>query len=366
MPDNREAALGLIFGIGAVMAFIGPPIWGYISDRVGRRMPFLAIGGVLTAVALVWLAYAPSYAQLLLAYILLQAADDMASGPYAALIPDLTAKREHGVASGWLGTLQAAGSILGGMMGFVVASLQWQLLVVALLNLVAAALILSQIREVPGLKPQPGNFVSSVLAPWLNPDFRWVWATRFLMSLAQYIVQFYLQFYLADRVQTFSFFGTSIAESPAQAVSLLGLLIFLGAIVVSVWAGRASDQLGRKRVIYISGAGLAVLMAFILLIPRYEVLLLIAVVFGLFYGAYLAVSWALIADILPNPKAHATDMGVWQTSIVLPQILAGLMGGVLGSLNREGDASGYTVVFLIAAGCFVLATVLVRQIRGAR
>lgn len=363
---ERASRLGFLFALGAIMALIGPPVFGYLSDRLGRRMPFMAIGTVLTAVALIGMAYAPSYLGLVLAYILLQLSDDLASGPYSALIPDLTSKHERGEASGWLGALQVGGQVAAGIVGFAIGNLQWQFLIIALVNLLAAGMILSFVGEVPGLKPQQRDFVQSILAPWRKADFRWVWLTRFLMMLGQYLLQTYLQFYLADRVQTFAAFGRVFANEAYQAVALLGLLISVGAALSAVPAGRWSDQGGRKRVIYFAGTGLAVVMLPILLLPRFDALIVLAVIFGLLYGAYIAVDWALVADILPNPQAHATDMGVWQTAIVLPQVLAGAFGVMVDRLNQQSTGSGYTAAFLIAAVCFVLGTVLVRQIRGAK
>ncbi|MDX2004023.1 MAG: MFS transporter [Meiothermus sp.] len=361
-PDNSVAALALLFAVGAVMALVGPPLWGYVSDRVGRRMPFIVMGAVLTGVALVWLAYAPSYWQLLLAFVLLQAADDVAAGPYAALIPDRAARLEHGLASGWLGALQALGSILGGLMGFVVVSQQWQLLLIALVNLGAAWLVFRYIGETPGLKPQSVGLVRGLLAPWRNADFTWVWLTRFLMTLAQWMVLFYLQFFVANRVLGWQ----GLADDAGQAVALLGLVIYVGAIIVSVWAGAHSDRAGRKPTILWAGVGLGLLTVVMLLVPRFELLLLAALVFGLLYGAYLAVSWALAADILPNPMSHGADMGVWQTSSVLPQVLGGLLAGALGAQGAEVGQANYALVFLLAAVCFVLAGVLVGRVRKAK
>ncbi|RDI96281.1 MFS transporter [Meiothermus sp. QL-1] len=363
---ERATRLGFLFALGAVMALVGPPLWGYFSDRVGRRMPFLALGALLTAGALVWMAYAPSYLQLVLAYLLLQVADDMATGPYSALIPDLAARRERGVASGWLGVLQVGGQVTAGGVGFLLPSLQGQFLLIALVNLLAALLTLRFVGEVPGLRPQARGFLESLLAPWRSADFRWVWFTRFLVMLAQYSVQTYLQFYLADVVRVFQAFGRVVATEAFQAVALLGLLISLGAALSAVPAGRLSDHWGRKPAIYLAGAGLALLMLPLLLLPRFDVLLGLALVFGLFYGAYLAVDWALVADVLPDPEAHATDMGLWQTSIVLPQVLAGSLGVVVDTFNRHSGGLGYTVLFLLAALCFVLGTLLVRQIRSVR
>lgn len=367
VPDSERAArLGFLIGLGAVMAIIGPPVMGYLSDRLGRRMPFLAAGALVTVAALLLMAYAPSYGVLVLAYILLQIGDDLSTGPYSALIPDLVARSKRGVASGYMGALQVGAQIAAGVMGFAVATLTMQFLIVALVVLLCAALTIANLREVPGLRPRQKNFWQSLLSPWQNPDFRWVWFTRFLVMLGQYSVQSYLQYYLDDVVRSFEAFGRRIASEAFQAVAILGLLISVGAVFSSIPAGRASDRLGRKRLIYFAGAGLAALMLPILLLPRYDVLLVLALAFGVFYGAYAAVDWALVADVLPDPEGHATDMGIWQTSIVLPQVIAGGLGGVLDSLNRQAEGSGYTVLFLLAGLCFILGTILVSRIKNIR
>lgn len=90
----------------------------------------------------------------------------------------------------------------------------------------------------------------------------------------------------------------------------------------------------------------------ILMLPRFDLLVALALIFGVFFGIYLAVDWALVADVLPDPEGYATDMGLWQTSIVLPQVIAGSFGGLIDRANQASAGSGYTLVFLLAAGFF--------------
>jgi MFS family permease len=363
-PEEKATRLGFLFGLGAVMAILGPPTMGYLSDRLGRRRPFLLWGSLLTALALWLLVHAPSYGALLVAYLLLQLADDLATGPYSALIPDLVPRGERGTASGYMGALQVLGQVLGGVVGFLLP-LQPQGYLAALLNLLGAGLSL---RLVPDALPSRREeaFLQAMAAPWRDRDFLLVYLTRFLVMLGFYLAQTYLQYYLADVVRFFGVLGRTLTEEPFQAVALLGLLISLGAALASVPAGRASDRVGRKPLIYLSGAGLGVLMPFLLLLPRYDLLLGLALFFGLFYGVYLAVDWALVSDVLRDPRAHATDMGLWQTSIVVPQVLAGAFGRPLDLLNAREEGLGYLVLFLLAGGFFLLGAFLVAPIRRAR
>jgi len=107
-------------------------------------------------------------------------------------------------------------------------------------------------------------------------------------------------------------------------------------------------------------------MPFLLLFPRYDLLLALALVFGLFYGVYLAVDWALVADVLKDPEAHATDMGLWQTAIVVPQVLAGAFGRPLDLLNAQTPGLGYQVLYLLAALFFLLGAFGVAGVRRSR
>ena len=369
-PAEKATRLGWLFAVGAVMAFVGPPVFGFLSDRFpsrwGRRMPYLGAGALLTAAGLVWMAYAPGYWSLFAAYIVLQLADDLATGPYSALIPDLVPREHRGTASGWMGALQVSAQIVAGVVGFSVARLPVLFWITAGLNLLAATWTLAFIREVKGVPGRREGFVESMLKPWRNPDFRWVWGTRFLVMFGQYVVQTYLQYYLADVVRVFTLWGRSVAREAFQAVALLGLVISAGAAVSSVPAGRWSDRAGRKRPIYLAGAVMASALLPLLLAPRYDVLAFVALLFGLGYGIYASVDWALATDVLVAPEAHATDMGIWQTSIVLPQILAGLAGRGVDGLNRIAFPLGYEAAFVAAALAFLAGTLLVARVRAAR
>ena len=263
-----------------------------------------------------------------------------------------------------MGVLQVLGQVLGGLVGFLLP-LGPQAYLAALLNLMGAALSLPLVPDrLPAATPRP--FLAALAAPWRDRDFRLVYLTRFLVMLGFYLAQTYLQYFLADVVRVFAALGRALAKEPFQAVALLGLLISLGAALASVPAGRASDRLGRKPLIYLSGVGLGLLMPFLLLFPRYDVLLFLSLLFGVFYGVYLAVDWALVSDVLQDPKAHATDMGLWQTSIVVPQVLAGAFGRPLDLLNAREPGLGYGVLFLLAGGFFLLGAFLVAGIRRAR
>ena len=101
--------------------------------------------------------------------------------------------------------------------------------------------------------------------------------------------------------------------------------------------------------------------------PSLPFMFVVGALFGLGYGAYQAVDWALAIDVLPRGDASAKDMGIWHVSLALPQVLAPAITGLtLNALKPSGLLLGYTVVFVMTAVWFVLGTVFVRAIRGVR
>jgi hypothetical protein len=101
--------------------------------------------------------------------------------------------------------------------------------------------------------------------------------------------------------------------------------------------------------------------------PNLTFTFIVAALFGLGYGAYMAVDWALGIDVLPAGESAAKDMGIWHVSMVLPQMIAPAISGViLNAFKSSSLLTGYTVIFAFAAVWFTLGTVFVRQVRGVR
>ena len=112
-------------------------------------------------------------------------------------------------------------------------------------------------------------------------------------------------------------------------------------------------------------------IAFIFFAP-FPVVVFLGIIFGLGYGAYQAVDWALAIDVLPSAEDYAKDMGVWHVASTFPQVIATPIAGfMLDNFQAIGRAQGrphlgYTVIFISAVIYFVLGTVLVRRIRKVR
>ncbi len=84
---------------------------------------------------------------------------------------------------------------------------------------------------------------------------------------------------------------------------------------------------------------------------------LLGILFGLGYGAYTSVNWALSIDVLPSLEKAGKDLGIWTASTTLPTIIAPLMGSLIINIAAGAGetALGYQAVFGAAALFFFLA-----------
>ena len=371
---GANTAWGMVMAIGAIWAMFGPSLFGYISDRMRVRKPFLAIGAGLTVIALMMLSVAPSIPMMVVGYLLLQISDDVGTGPYSALIPESVPQERRGRASGIMQMLELTAQIFIVVVGMVLGEPKLIYTALAALNVVCAFWVIWILKDVTPLhtpesertKPKLSEFLRGWVEPWKRPDFFWVWGTRFLGALGLYLIQPYLTNYMEDRVKSFAIGGITITTDPSRAAMYLGLLISLCGATGAIWCAKRADQIGRKKVVVTGGVLMFLMLVPFALVPNYTVIAGLAIVFGFGYGAYQAAGWALASDVMPNPEDLGKDMGVWQMSYSSVQIVAGSAGRLIDMGNRSwGMGAGYTAVFLLAAGVFLLGTVLVRKIHAS-
>jgi Na+/melibiose symporter-like transporter len=369
---RKELLNGLILGLGALVSLVITPVAGALSDRSrsrwGRRRPYMVAGTVLNVGALLWLgrfgAGDPALL-LLVAYLGVQLGSNWAGGPYAALIPDLVPEPQRGAASGWLALMTAVGTLIGALAaGALVRPGEYQSIdaLIAAALVVMLALTVAGVRELPATPAAEPASRPAFFPDWSrHRDFYWVLATRALVTMGIYSVFTFFLYFLADVVR---------APEPERATSLLIGTIIAAGIPTSLLGGWLSDRWGRKPLIYASG-GLMALAAVVFVAdgvwPSLPFTFAVGACFGIGYGAYQAADWALAVDVLPGGGSAAKDMGIWHVALVLPQVLApALTGATLAAVKPFSLLAGYTAVFVMTAAWFVLGTVLVRRVRGAR
>ncbi len=404
VPESvKGTAVGVAVGLGSLSGLVLPPFMGAWSDRakfkMGRRRPFMLIGTAVNLLGLAGMAYFPflsasplwgftvAFWFFIAAYLLTNFSNNFATAPYNALMPDVVPQNQRGTASGWLGLMTIIGYAIGTQVaGRIVdsnaplAAFQGQIFTVytilGVLLIVGVLVTVAGTPEKP-LTTQPKPFRWSemwagLIKPFESRDFFWVFFTRLIMTMGFFSIQNFLEYYMKDVVKEFSAFGITFATTPEAAVTNVLLLLLLFAVGSSLVAGQLSDRFGRKPLVYIAGGVMAVVAIGLIVLHQYAASLAIGALFGIGYGAYTSVDWALATDVLPNMDDAAKDMGIWHIALTFPQLMATpLAGFLLDAGQRVGQANqlptlGYTVIFGLSIVYFFLGTVFVARVKKAR
>jgi MFS family permease len=292
------------------------------------------------------------------AFVLVQLGNNISGAAYQGYIPDQVPSQQRGKASGYMGLM----SMLGTVSSFGVAALLVSpgntypfYTILALVLLLGAAVTVWKVPDTPAPEHQTSSRMS-----WIdslrNPDFLWLSITRALVMLALYAMVTFVEYFIRDRIGLPNFVGATLVVSSIA----LG-----GSLVSALLAGALSDRIGRKGIVSVASLAMAVAFLFFVVAPTWNVILTVGVLFGLGYGAYTSVDWALALDVLPDKNRVARDLGVWGFSSTLPQTLAPLIGGAL--LYWLAPVGwGYSGIFLLATLSSLAAAGLVWRIRSVR
>ncbi len=374
VPRAEEATrIGLLVGVGGILAVTVPPLVGLLSDRIstpwGRRRPIMVAGLLGNLAGLAVMATSHGYGQLLAGYLVIQLFNNGASAAYAGLIPDVVPGPEFGKASGLLAAMNNLGGILGVAATVVLASLHQLLLTYLVIGIVISASLVPVLwvsagegmQALPARVSRPlGLQVREFLRPLHTGDFAWVIFTRLMITAGINVVAYFLSPFFRDVVHV---------ADPDQFTASWLLIVFFAAVPFGLAGGFVSDRFGRKAFVYGSGAfqGL-VAVVFILLYPTSIPLVIgLGAVYGVGYGLYYAVDYALACDTLPDRRHAAKDMGLFHVAYTLPQTVVPLLGGLLiDAVNRQAPGSGYRAVFGLSIVFYVVGTLLVSRIRSVR
>jgi MFS family permease len=362
-------AVGLATGLGGAFALVVPPLVGHWSDRItsrfGRRRPFLVAGSAGMVAACLLLFSAKSYGPLLIGFVAFVAFVNVAGAATFGLVPDLVSGEETGKASGLLSGMSQLGSVLSLLTLLILSntgnlrSAYFAIIAVIAISLVPTLWAATGEGTTPK-PPRERQTLRQFIAPLWTGDFGWAFFTRMMTVAGLYSVLPFLVFLFRDIEKV---------KNPAVFTDEFILIVTAVAVPLAVIGGLASDRFGRKRFVYASGILFAaVLMIFQAGQMPATIVLLLGVVYGLGYGAWGSVDWALGLDTLPDRTAAAAkDLGLYHVADSLPRVAVPLVAGVLVDvLNRVATDLGYRAIFLLAAIFYAAGALFVSRIRSVR
>ena len=364
---DKEAILALVTGAGAAVSLVANPLFGAFSDRttsrLGRRVPWVVFGAILGAAALIALAGAPNVAVMTILWCFVQAGCNGAYAAITAAIPDRVPVPQRGAVGGLAAMGQTVGILIGAVIAAVVSGnfgVGYLVCAAALVAGVALYFFKSDDVTLPAGARPPFSLAGFArgfwISPVLYPDFAWAWLTRLLVNIGNHMVTLYLLFFLSDAVHLKETQGIE----PAFGVLILTGLYAVMVIITSVIGGPLSDRMGKRKPLVIASSVIIAVASLILAFaPTWAGAIIGASVLGIGFGAYLAVDFALITQVLPSALDRGKDLGVINIANSLPQVLAPLIAFPFVTLW-----GGYVSLYVAAAVIGLLGAVFVVKIKG--
>ena len=365
--EQAPGSLAVVTGAGALLAMVGNPFFGRLSDRttspLGMRRPWMLIGLAGGTLGVLTVALAPNVAVVLVGWSIAQLLFNALLAALVAVLPDQVPAGQRGLVSGVLGICVPIASVSG---TFLVQLFTGNRLAMFLapcaiggffILLFAARLgdrrLARSDRPAWSLRELASTFYVN---PRRSPDFAWAFASRFMFVLAYAFLATYQAYYLLDKL------GSAEADVPRQI--FLGTLVQSAVVVAaSLVGGRLSDRTGRRKLFVLSASAVYGLAMFILAVASdFNGFLVGMAVGGLGFGVYTAVDLALVVDVLPDKDNAAKDLGVLNIAGALPFSVAPAIAPAILALGN----GSYGVLFAVAGVWALLGAVAIMPVQGVR
>jgi maltose/moltooligosaccharide transporter len=362
------------------------PIIGLMSDstwtRFGRRIPFILIGAIISALAMFFMPNSEFFAYLLpplffgaMMLIFMDTSFNITMQPFRALVGDMVSEEQRNQGYSIQSLLINAGAVIGSLLPFVLtwigvsnvpaegekvaSSVIWAFYFGGGVLLLSVLITAITTKEYPPeefkkynnikqeekiktpfkqlLKDIPNTMVRLALVQffsWFALFIMWVFTTS---GLAQHIWN--------------TLPSDSTSEAFNAARNWTGVIFgsySLFAFLFSTVMARLANKFGRRATYMISLLAGAIGLISIIFIHNQFLLLVSMVGVGIAWAAILAMPYAILSASLPASKM-GVYMGLFNATITIPQIGAGLLGGII--LTALG---GNAILMLGVAGISML------------
>ncbi|GAM18624.1 hypothetical protein SAMD00019534_017990 [Acytostelium subglobosum LB1] len=368
---DMEYLNGVIPIAGVFLNVLMLVITGYMSDhtktRFGKRRPYILPGTIIMIVFLAAMSRLDGTNSSVAGFILLEVGfyfgQGIAAGAYSGIIPDVCRMDQAGIASGWLGVMWACGTLTGALVagslvpggdtntttytnvyGFMIAMLGFS-------AIIALVFMWEDKCDETSFDGTIKGFAWSFYLPSATYyNFYWVIITRFMNTMGCYMVIGFLYY----------FTWTVVGYQKLIASSVILATIIAFSVPSSIIGGYISDRYSiTKYMVYVASIIQALAIALLIVIsyhPSYAGMLVILAFFGVGYGCYQCVDWALALRVLPY-NSIGKDMGIWHISFNGPMIVAPFITSNILKymIPKYGLSNSYATVFGFATFWFILA-----------
>ena len=315
--------LGFLMAVYSLMQLFFAPVWGKVSDRIGRK-PVMLIGILGLAISFFIMAAAESLWLMFMARIVGGILSSANMPTTMAYVADITSEEDRGKGMGIIGAATGLGFIFGPAIGGLLSksSLNTPFLFAGILSALTFLLVLIVLKEsLPA--EQRGLMASTAGSMWKN-------FTGALSIL--FVLQFVVSLTLAGLEATFAYFAAKKAGINTIQLGYMFMIMGFGsAIVQGGLIGVMTKKWGEGRVIQI---GLFVsVIGFILILfsHNFWTATIFLTIFGLGNGVIRPAVTSLLTKT--STGGHGGSTGLLSSFDSLGRIIGPPLGGILYSVT---------------------------------
>ncbi len=349
------ALIGLLFASYSAMQFLFAPVWGRISDRIGRKPILLASIGV-SAAAMVVFAFAQSFWWLLAARV----AAGMGTANLSvatAYIADITRPEERARGMGMVGMAFGIGFVLGPWLGGELGHFGFAAPILTAAGLSTVNLCLAAVLLPESLPPERrgvvhGRGLAARLALLRRAEgLPRVVSLVFLNTTAFSMLEMAFVLFAAKRL------GFDV-EHAGRIFAYIGVV---SAVVQGGLIGRLAKRNGEKRLVRVGMLLLAAGLGLVPLTPANGWLTLLGIMTLVSVGSALTnPSLQSLVSLTARHDEQGLALGLSQSASALARVIGPLVAGFLYDWGSE-NAPFIAGSALMLAG-FVAAVVLLKPV----
>ncbi|MFH1234043.1 MAG: MFS transporter [Candidatus Diapherotrites archaeon] len=343
-------AFGLVDGIGEAVAAIFKIFSGNLSDRLGKRKPFVFFGYLFASISKLLLAFASSWPLVLVLRSCERLGKGARESPRDALIAESTSIENRGAGFGIHRAFDSGGAVLGSALALV---LYWLFgFSFAAIFLVAGIISFVSIAPLFAVREKKAKVKTASLKIGFSA----------LPKNLQAFILVATIFAFANFSYMFFVMGSSMPLPAGLAVVVpiaLYALYNLVSAVFAVPAGILSDKIGRKKVLIAGYSLFSLTCAGFIFLDSPWAFAVLFFVYGLFFAFVDATEKALVSD-LARPELKGTALGTFQAFTGIASLPAGIIAGLL------WDSFGHVSVFAYGAAVSFFAVALLAAFSAKR
>ncbi|MEM3770668.1 MAG: MFS transporter [Candidatus Bathyarchaeia archaeon] len=329
--------------------------WGRLSDRLGRRIPFIVFGGLV--VALLWLPMLliKTASQLVILISLQALLGSMTVPAWTALIGDLVPSSRLGRINATINLWASVGSILATMASGVImtaigGSVREQI-IIPIAVATACGLLSSLIMFYVKVEKTNKNSGKEVKKSFMMDLFDVVKVVEKSPDFVKYCAcSAVFTFFMSIAWPLFAITQVKVLKASMLEIALLSVVQGIFTIIFIGWAGSFADTVGRKPLlIFVRFSYVSVPLAYAFS-PNIYVLTAI----GAFWGAVAAFEQASVTTYLidVSPEMHRGSFTAFYNLLIGTVTFFGsLIGGYLSDLTVGvyGLVLGLQIVYIVSA-----------------